>query len=146
MAFVCVIDVIEYFTLTCNTIFHVGIYSYCPHFFYFFHIFFSDRLLSVLRGHSVFSYPPQRPMTSDCEGFLYQILSITLFSYLNSWERASIYPFQYWVLNKWTTGTIFITSLVWRCPWLGIEPGTSRWYVLIFSKLACVNIFHVGMC
>ena len=25
--------------------------------------FFSDRLLSVLRGHSVFSSPPQRPMT-----------------------------------------------------------------------------------
>ena len=30
------------------------------------------------------------------------------------------------VLNKETTGTIFITSLVWRGPWLGIEPGTSR--------------------
>ena len=27
----------------------------------------------VLRGHSVFSSPPQRPMTSDFEGFLYQI-------------------------------------------------------------------------
>ena len=44
----------------------------------------------------------QRPITSDFEGFLYQILSITLFSYLNSWERA---------------------SMVWRSPWLGIEPG-----------------------
>jgi len=30
------------------------------------------------------------------------------------------------VLNKGTTGTIFITSLVWRSPWLGIEPGTTR--------------------
>ena len=30
------------------------------------------------------------------------------------------------MLNKATTGTIFITSLVWRGPWLGIEPGTSR--------------------
>ena len=65
-------------------------------------------------------------MTSDFEGFLYQILSITLFSYLNSWERASIYPFQCWVLNKGTTGTILITSLVWLGPWLGIEPGTSH--------------------
>ena len=46
--------------------------------------FFSVRLLSVLRGHSVFASPPQRPMTSDFEGYLYQILSITLFSYLNS--------------------------------------------------------------
>ena len=30
---------------------------------------FSVRLLSVLRGHSILSYPPQRPMTSDFEGF-----------------------------------------------------------------------------
>ena len=85
----------------------------------------SVRLLSVLRGPSGFSSPPQRPMTSDFEGFLYQILSITLFSYLNSWERASIFPFQCWVSNKGTTGTIFITSLVWRGLWPWIEPGTS---------------------
>ena len=32
-------------------------------------IFFSVRLLSVLRSHSVFSSPPQRTMTSDFEGF-----------------------------------------------------------------------------
>ena len=51
---------------------------------------------------------------------------VHLFSYLNSWERASIFPFECWVLNKETTGTIFITSLVWGGPWLGIEPGTSR--------------------
>ena len=47
-----------------------------------------------------------------------------LFSYLNSWERASIFPFECSVQNKGTTGTIFITSLVLRGPWLGIEPGT----------------------
>ena len=29
--------------------------------------FFSDRLLSVLRGHSFFSSPQQQPMTSDFE-------------------------------------------------------------------------------
>ena len=46
--------------------------------------------------------------------------------YLNFWERASIFPFECSVLNKGTTGTIFIMSLVWRDPWLGIEPGTSR--------------------
>ena len=48
------------------------------------------------------------------------------FSYLNSWERASILPSECSVLNKGTPGTIFITSLVWRGPWLRIEPGTSR--------------------
>ena len=34
-----------------------------------FYLFFSVRLLSVLRGHSGFSSPPQRSMTSDFEGF-----------------------------------------------------------------------------
>ena len=84
--------------------------------------FFSVRLLLVLHGH------PRHigqwlPTSKD---FLSQIWSITLFSYLNSSERASISPFQCWVLNKGTTGTIFITSLVWHGLWLGIEPGTSR--------------------
>ena len=51
--------------------------------------FFSVRLLSVLRGHSfVFSTPPQRPMTSEFEGF--SIPDCTHYIYLNSWERASI--------------------------------------------------------
>ena len=98
----------------------------CPFRSSFCFVFISVRLLSVLRGHSFFSSSPQRTMTSDLEGFLYQILSIKLFSYLNSWERASIVPFECSVLNKGTTGTIFITSLVWRGPWLGIEPGTSH--------------------
>ena len=88
-------------------------------------MFLASDFLLVLHGHLFFSSLPQRPMTYDFKGFLYQILSITLFSYLNSWERAT-FPFQCWVLNKWTTGTIFIKSLVWSGPWLGIEPGTSR--------------------
>ena len=47
--------------------------------------------LSVLCVFLVFfSSPPQRPVTSEFEGFQSQILSITFFSYLNSWERASI--------------------------------------------------------
>ena len=91
--------------------------------FFFFLAFDFCRFCVVIRffhpRHNV-----QWPPTS--KDFLYQILSITLFSYLNSWKRASIFPFQCWVLNKGTTGTIFITSLVWCGPWLGIEPGTSR--------------------
>ena len=58
--------------------------------------------------------------------FHHRFYPLHLFSYLNSWERASIFHFECWVLNKGTTGTIFITSLVWRGPWLGIESGTSR--------------------
>ena len=38
--------------------------------------------------------------------------------------RKSQY-FPFWMF-KGTTGTIFITSLVWRSPWLGIKPGTTR--------------------
>ena len=41
-------------------------------------------------------------------------------------RKSQYFPFQCWVLKKWTTGTIFINSLVWRGPWLGIEPWTSR--------------------
>ena len=48
-------------------------------------IFLAFRLL---RGHSFFHpcHNGQWPPTS--KDFLYQILSITLFSYFNSWERA----------------------------------------------------------
>ena len=89
--------------------------------------FFSVRLLSVLRGYSFFSSPPQRPITSDFEEFFYpRFYPLHLFSYLIFWERASILPFECSVLNKGSPSTIFITSLVWRGPWLGIEPGTSR--------------------
>ena len=48
---------------------------------------FSVRLLPVLRGHSVFSSSPQRPMTSDFEGFL---IPDFIHIHLNYSERASI--------------------------------------------------------
>ena len=69
-----------------------------------------------------------------------------LFSYLNSWERVSIFPFECSVQNKGATGTIFITSLVWRGPWLGIEPGTSRlliiWYLSNFEVLQYIYLIY----
>ena len=85
--------------------------------------FFSVWLFSVLHGHSVFS---SLPMISEVKGFLSQILSITSLSYLSSWVRASISLLILSAKQGNLTGTIFITSLVWRGPWLGIEPGTSR--------------------
>ena len=54
--------------------------------------FFSVRLLSVLRGHSLFSSPPQRPTTSDFEGFLSQILPITFFPILIL-QKEPAFPF-----------------------------------------------------
>ena len=106
--------------------------------------FFSVWLLSVLRGHSVFSSPPQRPMTSNFEGFsIPDFIHCILFSYLNFWERASIFPFECSVLNKDTSSTIFITSFVWRGPWLGIETGASRTrsqhYTTRLSRRPCLK-------
>ena len=51
---------------------------------FLFFIFLSGRLLSVLCGHSGFSISATTANDLDFEGFLYQILSITYFSYLNS--------------------------------------------------------------
>mgnify|MGYP006890615490 CR=1 FL=1 len=45
---------------------------------------------------------------------------------LSIFHKEPVFPFLCWVPNKGTTGTIFITSLQWRGPWLGIEPWTSR--------------------
>ena len=74
-----------------------------------FFVFFSVRLLSVLRDHLFFSSPPQRPMTSDFEAIISKILSITYFV-LSLSERASISLFNVeWTRNYWYH---FITSLV----------------------------------
>ena len=70
-----------------------------------------------------------------------------LFSYLNSCERANMFPFECSVLNKGTTGTMFITSLVLRGPGRGIEPGTSctrsQHYTTRLSKRRCLIGFIV---
>ena len=94
------------------------------HFLFYFLAFDFCRFCKVNR---FFSSPPQRPMTSDFEGFsIPDFIHYIYFPILILWERASIFPFECSVLNKGTTGTISITSLVWRGPWLGIEPGTSH--------------------
>ena len=41
-------------------------------------------------------------------------------------EKEPVFPFLMLSAKQGTTGTIFITFLVWRGPWFGIEPGTSR--------------------
>ena len=54
--------------------------------------FFSVRLLSVLHGDSFFSSPPQRPMTSDFEGFFYsRFYALHLFSLIL--EKEPVFPF-----------------------------------------------------
>ena len=80
------------------------------------------RFCVVIRGFHP-RHNGQWPPTS--KDFLSQNVSIT-FIFLSWFLRKSVFPFECSVLNKGTTGTVFITSLVWRGPWLGIEPGTSR--------------------
>ena len=86
----------------------------------FFCFVFSVRLLSVLRGHSVFFIPATTANDLRLRRSLYpRFYPSHLFSFLNPWERASIFPFECSVLNKGTTGTIFFNvfgmtrSLTW---------------------------------
>ena len=56
-------------------------------------LFLSVRLLSVLRGHSVFSSPPLRPMISDFEGFsIPDVIHYINFAILNL-EKEPVFPF-----------------------------------------------------
>ena len=54
---------------------------------------FSVRLLSVLCGHSFFSSPPQRPMTSDFEGFSIPDLMHYIYFLILSLEKEPVFPF-----------------------------------------------------
>ena len=64
-------------------------------------------------------------MTSDFEGFSIPDFIHYILNPILILEKEPVFPFWCWVPNKGTTGTIFITSLVWRVPCRGIEPGTS---------------------
>ena len=55
--------------------------------------FFSVRLLSVLRGHSVLSFPPQRPMTSDLEGFSIPDFIHYIYFPILILEKELVFPF-----------------------------------------------------
>ena len=87
----------------------------------FFLLFWRSPFVGSAWSFVFFSSPPQGPMTTDFEGFSYQIYPLRFLSHLNSWERARMSSAKQG--NYWYH---FITSLVWRGPWLGIEPRTSR--------------------
>jgi len=44
-------------------------------------------------------------------------------------RKSQYFPFECSVLNKGATGTIFITSSVWRGPWLG-----DHYYVYLYVR------------
>ena len=57
-------------------------------------IIFRVRLLSVVHGHSVFSSPPQRSMTSDFEGFSIPDLIHYIYFLILILEKEPVYPFS----------------------------------------------------
>ena len=56
-------------------------------------VFFSVRLLSVLRGHSIFLSPPQQPMTSDFEGFSIPDFIHNIYFHILILEKEPVFPF-----------------------------------------------------
>ena len=54
---------------------------------------FSIRLLSVLRGHLVFSTPPQRPMTSNFAGFSIPDFIDYIYFPILVFEKEPVFPF-----------------------------------------------------
>ena len=80
---------------------------FCLFVFVVFCVFFSVRLLSILRGHSGFFIPATTANDLRLGRIFYpRCYPLHIFSYLIFWERASIFPFEYSVLNKGTIGTI----------------------------------------
>ena len=105
----CTLALISSYVIERQCVFH---FSYCSHTCirstclllnqsiieasFVFLLMFSVRLLSVQRGHSLFSSPPQLAIqwTPTSKDLYPRFYSLHLFSYLNSWERASIYLFN----------------------------------------------------
>ena len=88
--------------------------------------FLSVGLLSVLRGHSFFSSPPQRPMSSDFEGLSIPDFIHYIYFPILILEKEPVFPSLMSSAKQGNYWYHFITSLVWRGPWLVIEPGSSR--------------------
>ena len=88
--------------------------------FAYIYAFYLDNSFSVWLCWFIcfFSSPPQWPMTSDFEGFLSRFYPLH-FCPIVILEKGQYFAFECWVLNS----TIFIMSLVWRGPWLGLYLG-----------------------
>ena len=100
-------------------------FSFLYSFLLFFKYFFSGWPLSVLRGHSGCSSPPQQPMTSDFEGFSIPEFIHYIYFPILILEKEPVFPFSMFSAKQGNYWYHFITSLVWRGPWHEIEPGTS---------------------
>ena len=74
------------------------------------------RLLSVLRGHSFFLSSPQRPMTSDFDGFSNPDFIHNICFPILILEKEPVFPFLMFSAKQGNYWYHFITSLVRRDP------------------------------
>ena len=65
-------------------------------------------------------------MTSDFEGFSIPDFINYIYFPILILEKEPVFPFSMFSSKQGNYWYYFITSLVWRGPWLWIEPGTSR--------------------
>ena len=82
--------------------------------------YFSVRLLLVPRGHSVFSSPPQRPMTSDFDPRFYPLH----FNPILILEKEPVFLILMFSAKQGNYWYHFYN--VFGMTQLGIEPGTSH--------------------
>ena len=68
---------------------------------FIFLLFFSVGLLSVLRGYSIFSSPPQWPMTSDFKGFSIPDFIHDIFFPILILQKEPVFPFLNVECQKW---------------------------------------------
>ena len=112
-------------------------------FFLFFYYFFSVRLLSDLRGHSFFSSPPRRPMTSDFEGIVWK------FNQLLKQRQFEILQSHILPTFKKSTIQVTLTSTMKRYwgVWCTCEHVSS---LSMFSLQICIQLMiirsHVKLC
>mgnify|MGYP006890239555 CR=1 FL=1 len=92
---------------------------------YNFFSFFSVWLLSVLRGHSFFHPRHNGQLPSTSKDFYPRFYPLHFFPILIL-QNEPAFPFLMLSAKQGNYWYHFITSLVWRGPWLGIGPGTSR--------------------
>ena len=115
--------------------------------------FFSVRLLSVLRGHSVFSSPPQRPMTSDFDGFSFPdfihyhdftIELIYIEGLMEDLLKCQISPLVKYRQNRWNFTNWKLSPLFWWCSllalrYLGVMSIQPQWKYHRKSTSSCLQ-------
>ena len=121
----------------------------------FFSVFLSVRLFSVLRGHSFFSSTPQRPMTSDFEGF-----SVSINCRYQNVRKTLTYLWKRLILNlnlRKTRLQKHQCSCVWNVDEMNMNSICKRlipkylnniiWTLVIlwFSTKTCFRMFQLKL-